>query len=73
MKSVFFLQHSYEINDECEETKIIGVYSSREIAEKVVDEYKNLIGFKDYLDCFYIDEYKIDKDHWEEGFITVHY
>lgn len=70
MDAVFILQHSYKLN-ECEETKTIGIYSSREIAEKVVLKYKSLSGFKDHPDCFYIDEYKIDKNHWEEGFIAV--
>ncbi|GGG70308.1 DUF7336 domain-containing protein [Paenibacillus radicis (ex Gao et al. 2016)] len=51
------------------ETKLIGVYSSKEIAESVVERYKRLPGFKDYLDSFYISEYEIDKDHWTEGFI----
>jgi len=72
MKSVFLLQHSYEL-DECEETKLIGIYSSREQAETAIQKYKNVLGFKDYPDCFYLDEYELDKDHWEEGFITVRY
>ena len=32
---VFLLQHSYEMGD-CDETKIIGVYSSRELAEQAI-------------------------------------
>ena len=70
MESVFILQHSYELN-ESEETKIIGIYSSKEIAEKIVSKYKNLSGFKDHPDCFYIAEYEIDKNHWEEGFVKI--
>lgn len=67
MASVFLLQHSYEI-DEAEETKIIGIYSSRNKAEQVVEKYKNIQGFNDYPDCFFVDQYTIDKDNWE-GFI----
>ena len=56
MDKVFLLQHSYEIG-EIEETKIIGIYSSREKAEQVIEKYKKLPGFKEYPDTFYIDEY----------------
>lgn len=70
MKSVFILQHSYEI-DEIEETKIIGIYSSKANAESAIDKFKKLPGFQDYPDYFYIDKYGIDKNHWEEGFIKV--
>jgi hypothetical protein len=71
LKSVFLLLHSYE-RDDCEETKTIGIYSTNEKAQNVIEKYKKLSGFKDYPDCFYIAEYEIDKDHWEEGFITLY-
>jgi len=74
MKSVFVLQHSYEssISRE-EETKFIGVYSSKDKAKKAADRLSQQPGFKELTDYFYIDEYKIDQDHWEEGFITQTY
>ena len=68
MVSVFLLQHSYEI-DEIDETKVIGIYTSREKAEIAVEKYKNLPGFNDYPNSFIIDHYELDKGHWEEGFI----
>lgn len=70
MKSVYLLQHSYFWND-VEETKIIGVYSSRENAEKVVECYKFLPGFSDYKDEFVIDEYIVDENNWEDGFEAI--
>lgn len=71
MKTVFLVQHSYEVGEDgmYDETKLIGVYSSLEKAESVVDRYKKLPGFRDCLDAFYISEYEIDKDNWTEGFI----
>ena len=63
------LQHSY-IKDGHEEVKIIGIYSSRKIAEKTVEQYKKLPGFKDYPDSFFIDAYELDENHWFEGFIS---
>lgn len=68
MGYVYLLQHSYEI-DECEETKIIGIYTSREKALETIEKYKTIPGFKNYSDCFYIDKYELDKNHWEEGFV----
>jgi homoserine kinase type II len=68
MKSVFLLQHSYE-DDGIERSKIIGIYSSKENAERTIEKYKTISGFKDYPNDFYIDEYEIDKCEWQEGFI----
>ncbi|MCX7923119.1 MAG: hypothetical protein N3B21_14075 [Clostridia bacterium] len=68
MKKVYLLQHSYEYDD-CEETKIIGIYSSKEKADLVIEKYKKLPGFKHYPDCFFIDGYKIDEDNWQDGFL----
>ena len=68
--TVFLLQHSYEINGE-EETKIIGIYSSREKADSIVNEYKELPAFKDYPNDFFIDGYDIDMDNWKEGFVRI--
>lgn len=67
MKSVFILQHSYEI-DESEQTKIIGIYSTRDKANAAVEKFKTLPGFRDYPESFYIDEYEIDQNNWNEGF-----
>ena len=70
MKSVFLLQHSYTIN-EVEETKIIGIFSSRENAEQCIEKNKTLPGFREYPDSFYLDEYEVDKLQWKEGFHSI--
>jgi hypothetical protein len=74
MKYVYVLQHSYEYEyegDLFDEIKMIGVFSSKEKAQEVIDKYKLLPGFKDYsIDCFHIDKFEINKiSEWEEGFI----
>lgn len=71
MKSVFLVQHSYEVGEDglYDETKLIGIYSSLDKAESIVERYKRLPGFRDYLDAFYISEHEIGKDNWTEGFI----
>jgi len=74
MGAVYILQHSYEVGEDgqFDEIKMIGVYSSRESAEKTIVCYKMLSGFKDYpISCFYISKYEIDKDHWTDGFIKT--
>ncbi|WP_394834844.1 hypothetical protein LVJ94_50940 [Pendulispora rubella] len=70
MAAVFIVQHAYE-RDDSEEIKFIGVYSSRMKAEEAVLRLKEQPGFREYPDGFCIDRYEIDKDHWEEGFVTV--
>jgi len=72
---VYLLQHSFEY-EICEdvktdETKIIGIYSSEEKAEEVKEQFKTIKGFSRFSEeCFFIDEYQLDQNHWVEGFIT---
>jgi len=73
MDKVYLLQHSYEVIYEgvsFDETKTIGIYSSKEKAEEVVQRYKCISGFDKYpLSCFYIDGYELNQDNWKEGFV----
>ncbi len=81
MDSVFLLQHSHSISEENQDLKTIGVYKSKEDALKAIERLKSMPGFSafsklidplvdDEEDGFYIDEYKLNKDHWAEGYIT---
>ena len=51
--------------------KVIGVYSSRELAEGAMQRARSLPGFAEDPDCFKIDEYEIDRDHWPRGFVRL--
>ncbi len=74
MKSVFILQHSYESSDTVEEeTKFIGVYSSKDKAEEAIARLTKQPRFRDLPDYFSIGEYEIDQDDWCEGFVTERY
>lgn len=74
MNTVFVLEHLYESADtSVQEAKLIGVYSSREKAEKAIEKLIKQPGFRDFPDYFNIDEYVIDQNHWDEGFITETY
>ena len=72
MKYVYVLEHAYEYgkNNEYTEAKMLGVFRSREDAEDAITRYKELPGFRDFSDeCFNIDKYELNKEHWAEGFI----
>ena len=54
-----------------EDPKLIGVYSSRASAEKAVERLRLRPGFRDRPEGFTIDLYRLDEDHWTEGFVTI--
>jgi hypothetical protein len=70
INSVYKVDHSYELN-QCDETKFIGVFSSYDMAQQIVEEYKKLPGFKDHPNDFYIQDYDINVSEWREGFVTI--
>ena len=71
MEVVFIVIHKYTMPSGCDEGKIIGVYTSKEEGKIAVSKVIEQPGFKDYPNCFYINEHTIDKTHWEEGFIET--
>ncbi len=73
MKTVFLLWHIHKLPEQEDDEKLLGVYSSKKMAEeKIKEKYKLLPGFKEPSGEFIIDEYGIDQDDWEEGFVTVY-
>jgi hypothetical protein len=70
VSSVFLVQHLHEFADGSESVKIIGVYSSRDLAQAAIGRAARLDGFKDLLTGFSIDEYILDEDNWTSGFFT---
>ena len=71
MKSVFIVQHSHELEDGSDETKFIGAYSTEALARDSIDRLRDQPGFSDHPNNFHIDEYELDKDHWEEGYVSL--
>lgn len=60
---LYLLIHKYFYGNENqhEETKELGIYSSIENINKAISRYKNLSGFNEYeLDCFEIHEFIVD-------------
>lgn len=70
MTMIYVLWHSHEI-DGSEEMKMIGVYSSQQMAEAAIERLCHQPGFAKYPDAFVISAYPLDQDHWGEGFMTI--
>lgn len=82
MRSVFVVQHLHVLPEGAEDTKLIGVYSTRAQALEAVDRLKDKPGFRDFSNVvaeyssvdgqgFYVNEYPLGLDHWQEGYETV--
>lgn len=67
MEEVYLLQH-LRSDEEDEHCKIIGIFSSREMAEQAIQQLSQKPGFVDYPDGFNIDRYKMDMLFWIDGF-----
>ncbi|WP_315755285.1 MULTISPECIES: hypothetical protein [unclassified Bradyrhizobium] len=75
MRRVFLLWHMRPTTDSLDERdtddKLIGIYSSAAEANEAKKHKLQFEGFRDYPDCFHIDEYEVEKDAWSEGFIVT--
>lgn len=71
---MYLLYHVYEFGEdnENEECKILGIYSSESKAYEAIERYYKLEGFNKYpKTCFLIDKYNVDVDTgWKEGFVN---
>ena len=65
------LQHVHSLDDDAEDVKFIGVYSSRENAQAAITRLSQAPGFSGAPAGFHIDEYQVDKDQWVEGYSTL--
>ncbi|WP_426507301.1 DUF7336 domain-containing protein [Dactylosporangium sp. McL0621] len=54
-----------------DDLKILGAYSTQHKAEERVVSARSLPGFRDEPDCFLIDHYTLDEDRWTDGFATI--
>ncbi len=58
---------------EGDDVKLLGVYSTHERAQARIREARALPGFKDEPECFLIVRSEVDKDAWVEGYTTYYY
>ncbi len=68
---VFLLWHVHEPPVGEDDVKLIGVYSSQELAERAKERVLSQPGFRDAPKGFQIDRYQLDQDHWTEGYVVV--
>jgi hypothetical protein len=54
-----------------DDAKLLGAYSTLEKAKERRRRARLLPGFVDGPECFVIDEYTLDEDEWTEGFVRV--
>lgn len=71
LKYIYSVSHSH-LTDEsiaAYDTKQIGFFSSRKKAQEIVEQYRHILGFKDYPDNFCIRKIKINDEDLdlEEG------
>jgi hypothetical protein len=65
---IYILTHGFELSEEQEEVKLIGVYATQEEAEAAQRRALERRGFKEHPDGFYIQAYELNRDHFTEGF-----
>jgi hypothetical protein len=68
MDPLFVLLHSLP---ETGRVKVVGLYSSRVLAEEAMDRARGLPGFAQEPEGFTIEQYELDKDHWPRGFVRL--
>ena len=59
MANVFIVNHINKVN---EDKKTVGIYASKEEAEKAIERAVKLPGFCDCPEGFIIQEIEVDKD-----------
>lgn len=77
MRWYYKLTHEYALNDH-KQKKYIGIYSTKQNAERAAEKLRDAEGFCDYPDSFVIKRVfriikpkLLDKTFWEDGFFTV--
>ena len=66
-----FCVNVHNLDEEHEDIKLIGVYSSQKEAENAITRLRLQPGFCDTPEGFAISKIILNKDYWEEGYITM--
>lgn len=69
--SVFLLYHTHVLEDDREDVKLIGVFSTEAAARSAQSDVSSAPGFRDVPEGFMIDEYRIDELCWRDGYIEM--
>jgi len=71
MSSVYLLWHVRSDDEHGDDSKLVGVYSSEASAQSAIERKKAYPGFASHADGFEIAKYEIDRDAWNEGFVSA--
>lgn len=70
--TVFVLEHALykddDKNNDVEDYKLIGVFTTEQQAQTAMSQLKMQPGFKDYPNGFHIDAYPLGQINWSQGF-----
>jgi hypothetical protein len=65
---VYILAHVFDLSDQQQDVKLIGVYSTEEDALEAQERARQRPGFSENPDGFNVAAYELDRDYWVEGF-----
>nr|WP_319492529.1 KOW motif domain-containing protein [uncultured Desulfobacter sp.] len=69
MIKVHLVQHAHQLDENNIDIKIIGIYSTAKQAQEAIQRLVKQPGFNETPNSFYIDEYVLNEDYWEEGYV----
>ncbi|WP_329202886.1 hypothetical protein [Streptomyces sp. NBC_01435] len=55
-------------DDSEDDFKVLGLYSSRQLAEERIERARSLPGFRRSPEGFFLHEYTVGEAHWPHGF-----
>jgi hypothetical protein len=71
MTQVFILWHVRVAGEHGGDAKLIGAYRQEAGAQAAIARLLPLPGFREHPTGFQISACELDKDHWEDGFISA--
>jgi hypothetical protein len=72
MNEVFLLWHVHELTDGEDDEKLVGVYRTEDDARAAIVRLGQKPGFVDHPAGFQICPYRLNRDGWTEGFVSLH-
>lgn len=57
--TVYLLTHKIPLKDDAFEQKIIGFFATKQLVNETIEHFKSVKGFRDFPDCFIIDEFEV--------------
>ena len=72
MDSVYILWfvHQWKDEDREDDELLIGVYATEADAQAAIERLKDKRGFSSMPEGFLISKYKLNQDHWTDGYIV---